>query len=116
MAGRKWDRQETLAAFALYCQLPFGRLHGRAPEIVELAGRLGRSADAVAMKCCNLASFDKTHQQRGVKGLTRVAKLDGEVWSEFERDPNALCEEAAQALATFQTTLPQLTPAEVPEE
>jgi HNH endonuclease len=115
MAGRVWDRQETLAAFALYCQLPFGRLHGRTPEIVTLASRLSRSPDAVAMKCCNLASFDKTHQQRGVKGLTRVAKLDREVWGEFERDPNALCEEAAQALATFQKpAAPQTSPADVP--
>jgi putative restriction endonuclease len=117
MAGRKWDRQETLAAFALYCQLPFGRLHGRAPEIVALAGRIGRSPDAVAMKCCNLASFDKTHQKRGVKGLSAAAKLDGEVWAEFERDPNALCEEAAQALACFQTpALPQPTPTDGPDE
>jgi hypothetical protein len=102
MAGRNWTRQETLAAFALYCQLPFGRLHKRAPEIVALCEKIGRTADAVAMKCCNLASLDQTHQQRGVKGLTGVSSLDREVWDEFERDPNTLSEAAVQALAAFQ--------------
>src|SRR4051812_41475021 len=108
MAGRIWNRQETLAAFALYCQLPFGRLNSSTPEIVALAQTLGRTTDAVVMKCCNLASLDATHRNRGVKGLARVATLARAVWREFEENPAALGYEAAQALAHFQAPEPPL--------
>jgi putative restriction endonuclease len=101
MAKRTWTRPETLAAFALYCRLPFGRLHARNPEIIALSERIGRTANAVAMKCCNLASLDETHQARGVTGLTGVSTLDREVWDEFGQSPEAVGVEAAQALAAY---------------
>lgn len=34
---RNWTREEHLAAFGLYTRLPFGQLHQRNPEIVQLA-------------------------------------------------------------------------------
>lgn len=87
MPGRPWSREETLAAFNLYCRTPFGRLHARNPEIIQLAGILGRTANAVAMKCCNLAAFDPALQSRGIKGLSKASGLDREIWESFERDP-----------------------------
>ena len=80
-------REETLAAFNLYCRTPFGRLHARNPEIIQLAGVLGRSVNAVAMKCWNLAAFDPALRSRGIKGLSKASRLDREVWELFERDP-----------------------------
>jgi len=82
-----WSREETLAAFNLYCRTPFGRLHARNPEIIQLAGILGRTANAVAMKCCNLAAFDPALHSRGIKGLSKASRLDREIWESFERDP-----------------------------
>ncbi|MEO2089060.1 MAG: HNH endonuclease [Gemmataceae bacterium] len=101
MAHRNWTRPETLAAFALYCRLPFGRLHARNPEIIALAERVGRTASAVAMKCCNLASLDETHQLRGVAGLTGVSALDREIWAEFVQAPEAVGVEAVLTLTRF---------------
>ena len=43
MAGKLWTRDETLVAFNLYCRTPFGRLHARNQEIIELASALGRT-------------------------------------------------------------------------
>ena len=87
MPGKPWSREETLAAFNLYCRTPFGRLHARNPEIIQLARILGRTANAVAMKCCNLAAFDPVLRSRGIKGLSKASRLDREVWESFEQEP-----------------------------
>src|SRR5438128_2638411 len=99
MRHRLWTREETLAAFNLYCRTPFGRLHANNPEIIELAQKLGRTANSVAMKCCNLASFDPALQQRGIRGLQSASHLDRQVWTEFEQNPEAIGYECAQAFA-----------------
>jgi putative restriction endonuclease len=98
MPAGQWTRDETLVALALYCKLPFGRLHARNPDIIAVAHGLGRTPDAVAMKCCNLASLDQTHARRGVSGLSKVSRLDRTVWQEFLADPDTVCFEAATAL------------------
>lgn len=112
MAGRTWTRDETLAAFALYCRLPFGRLHGRNAEIIAVANKLGRTPSAVAMKCCNLASLDETHQARGITALANVSNLDRSIWAEFQADPDAIGFQAASALAALEDR-PVLPPSEV---
>ncbi len=97
MAGRNWSRPETLAAFALYCQLPFGKLHSGNPDVIALSVRLGRTPGSVAMKCVNLASLDETHLRRGVVGMKNVSAMDRAVWEEFIADPEAISFEASQA-------------------
>lgn len=104
MPGKVWSRDETLAAFNLYCHTPFGRLHARNPEIIQLAKTLDRTPGAVAMKCCNLAAFDPALQQRGIKGLSKGAKLDHEVWQSFDRDPETLGFECERAYARIMKT------------
>ena len=69
-----WTRDETLVAFNLYCRTPFGKLHARNPEIIEVAASLGRTPNALAMKCCNLAAFDEALQMREIKGLSKASK------------------------------------------
>ncbi|MHB8899784.1 MAG: HNH endonuclease [Thermoguttaceae bacterium] len=90
MAGRTWSREETLAAFNLYCRRPFGRLHAKNRAIVELAERLGRTAGSVAMKCCNFASLDPALQRRGIKGLRGASQLDRELWEAFQNSPEQI--------------------------
>ena len=87
MAGKQWSRDEVLAAFNVYCRTPFGRLHARNPEIGRLAEALGRSANSVAMKCCNLAAFDPDLAQ---KGLSKGSKLDRAIWDEFHAEPERM--------------------------
>lgn len=98
-ARRNWTRSETLVAFNLYCRTPFGRLHHHNPDMVNVAGRLGRSVNALVMKCCNLAAFDQSLQFRGVAGLTNTSKLDKQIWNEFAADPETIAFEAEQAFA-----------------
>ena len=41
-----WTREQLKLAFYFHCQTPFGKLHSRNPEIVELAELIGRTPDA----------------------------------------------------------------------
>ncbi len=97
--GRNWTRKETLAAFNLYSRTSFGRLHARNPQIVRLAGCLGRTPSAVAMKCCNLASLDPALQAKGISGLAKVSHLDRQVWSQFNASPETIGYESEVAFS-----------------
>jgi len=94
MKHKDWTREEHILAFNLYCKIPFGRQHSRAPEIVELAKVLHRSANAVALKLNNFSRLDPELQARGIKGMAHGAKGEIEVWREFENNPEALAFES----------------------
>jgi hypothetical protein len=87
----------------LYCQLPFGRLHQRNPEIIQLAGLISRTPSALAMKLVNFASLDPAITASGRKGLGGASKLDQEVWDQFHADWEGLaleCERLRAGLVT----------------
>lgn len=73
-----------MVAFALYCRLPFGRLHRRNPEIIRLAGAIGRSPSALAMKLSNIASLDPAIAATGRVGLSGASAKDRELWQEMQ--------------------------------
>lgn len=98
---KDWTREEHILAFNLYCKIPFGRQHSRAPEIIELAKLLGRSANAVALKLNNFSRLDPELAARGIKGMAHGAKGEIEVWRDFEDDPAALVFESERLLAKF---------------
>lgn len=89
-----WTREETLAAFNLYCRTPFGRLHSRNPEIIAVAERIGRTPGAVAMKCCNIASLDTDIPQKGLGKASQIEKI---IWQEFATEPEEVGFQSAQA-------------------
>jgi predicted restriction endonuclease len=99
MASRPWTREETLAALNLYCRVPFGRLHARNRDIVSLAAAIGRTPGSVAMKCCNLASFDPAQRARGIRGLSKASHLDEAIWAEFHKDTETVGYESELAFA-----------------
>ena len=101
MARTNWNREQTLAALGVYCRTPFGKLHARNPEIIQVAAALDRSPSALAMKCCNLASHDPAQRARGISGLSKASKLDRQIWNEFQNDPEAVSFEAESALAAL---------------
>lgn len=86
MATVRWTKEQIKLAFHLYCQLPYGRIHGRNPEIIALAKVIGRTADAVAMKMLNIASIDPAITSTGRVGLDGSSALDREIWAEFHAD------------------------------
>jgi putative restriction endonuclease len=97
-AERKpWTREELLVVFRLYCHTPFGRLHQRNIDIIELADLMGRTPSAVAMKACNFASLDPEQQARGVRALGNIGHADRELWETFLIDSPAIAQEAEAA-------------------
>ena len=86
MTTNRWTKEQLKLTFHLYCQLPFGRLHSRNLEIIQLAKLIGRTPGAVAMKLVNFASLDPAITSTGRVGLSNAGLLDKEVWAEFHAD------------------------------
>jgi len=85
--GQKlWTREESILAINLYCKIPFGQMHSRNADVVELSNLIDRSPSAIARKLGNFASFDPKLKERGVRGLENVSKLDKEIWQEYMQD------------------------------
>ena len=102
---RNWTRNELLIAMNLYGRLPFGLFHAKQPLIIEVAEKMGRTPGSVAMKLCNLASFDPQLQKRGIKGLKAASRLDRDVWESFESDWETMGLESEQRYAELMQTL-----------
>lgn len=109
MSTTRWTKEQLKLAFHLYCQLPFGKLDMRTPEVIRLAGLIGRTPGAVAMKLSNFASLDPAITGTGSKGLEGASNLDREVWAEFHADWEKLAIES-------ETLRRNLDPAAPPEE
>lgn len=107
MATGLWTKEQIKLAFYLYCQIPYGRIHGRNPEIIELARVIGRTSDAVAMKMLNIASIDPAITSTGRAGLGNASALDRAAWDEFHSDWERLaveCELLRQKLDVLDTS------------
>jgi putative restriction endonuclease len=88
---KPWTRDELILAINLYCKTPFGRIHVRNPDIIELAERLGRTPGSVSYKLANFASIDESLPR---KGASNVSRLDKEVWKEFFENWEAMAYES----------------------
>lgn len=114
MAKRNlWTRDQQLLAFRLYCNENYGRLYAGNPEVVRYAEIIGRTPDAVAMKACNFASFDRHHADRGVSGLTNASKADRELWGEFEADSERIAAETEEVWDRATASEPGAAPSDV---
>lgn len=80
MARVDWTENQIKQAIELYLVTPFGRIHSRNPDIVQLANAINRTPSAVALKLSNLASIDETLDR---KGMSNYSKLDKAVWDQF---------------------------------
>ena len=101
MSSGRWTKDQLKLAFHLYCQLPFGKLHSKNPEIVQLAELIGRTPSAVAMKLVNFASLDPAITSTGRKGLDGASNLDREIWADFHADWEGLALECEQLREQF---------------
>jgi putative restriction endonuclease len=99
MASNLWTREELILAFNLYLKLPFGKMHSRTPEIVDLANLMDRTANSIAIRLSNFAACDPFHQRRGVKGLIGGIKQCQPIWNEFFQNQEALVFESEKILA-----------------
>lgn len=94
-----WTDEQLRLAFYLYCQTPFGRMHARNPDIIQLAEVIGRSPSALAMKLVNFASLDPSITESGRSGLRNASVADRRVWEEFHNNWGDLAEESSRAIA-----------------
>ncbi len=98
MTRTNWSREELIAAFNLYCRLPFGRIHIRNPEVIRLARMLGRTPSAVSWKLANFARLDPALQARNIAGATHGSRAEVEIWDEFNSDWERLSYESERIL------------------
>lgn len=100
--GIKWNREETILAFDLYCRIPFGKIGQANPDIIQLANLLGRTPGSVALKMHNLAHFDPELRERNVVAMAHGSKLDEEISAEFANNWTELSYEAQKIRASMQ--------------
>ena len=55
--GLKWERDEVILAFDLYCRIPFKKTKANNPQVIELSKILRRTPASVARKLGNFGSF-----------------------------------------------------------
>lgn len=109
-----WTPSQLKLAFSLYLQLPFGQFHRSNKQVQSLAGLIGRSPSAVAMKLGNFASLDPA---LGGKGLHNASVQDRRIWDEFHRDWEGLALECERLRAQLLRQRPDLPdPMPLPEE
>lgn len=102
MADRTgWTRDQQLIALRLYIATPFGKLHGRNPQVIALAAHIGRTPNALAMKACNFASLDPAFRQTNRTGLSGASEADRALWQEFSADSEQIAAQAEDAYARF---------------
>ncbi len=83
MTRKTWTREQLLKTLALYCQLPFGKMHSRNAAVIALANVIERTPSAVALKLVNFASLDPDLRGRGVGGMGNTSAADRAIWAEF---------------------------------
>ncbi len=99
MERKLWSREELILVFSLYLKLPFGKMHTRTPEIIEMANLIGRTVNSTAIRLTNFAACDPYHQNRGVKGMVGGIKQCQPIWDEFFGNKELLIFESETILA-----------------
>lgn len=103
-----WTRNQLLIAFNLYCQMPFGKMHYRNPEVIKYAEVIGRTPSALAMKLVNIASLDPAITSTGRSGLKGASSSDKAMWEEMQVNWNSFANQMQQAINTFEIVEPPI--------
>ena len=109
MVNNLWSEEQIIIAFALYCQMPYGRIHSRNPKIIEVAKKIGRTPNALAMKMLNIASLDPKIIESGRAGLGNASTADRRIWEQFHEDWDT----AFQKAEIYLTDEEEVSPEEV---
>lgn len=94
-----WTREQLIVVLNLYVNLPFGRMHRLNPEVIRIAGLIGRSANAVAFRLGNYAYVDESLMQKGLENGYRQVEP---IWNEFNEDRERLLFLSEQILADLE--------------
>jgi putative restriction endonuclease len=104
----KWTREHQLIALNLYFKLPFGKLDSRNGIIKEVAAKMGRTANSLALKLVNFASLDPVVRASGRQGMPGATKTDQRIWDEFQDNLSVLGPQSEELLHDLVTKDEQL--------
>ena len=104
MANVLWTRDEMILVLNLYLKLPFGKMDSSNPEVKHLAKIIGRTANSVALRLVNFASYDPILLKRGISGMAHGGKKCEELWNEFINNREQLLYESERILAEREGT------------
>ncbi len=99
--GVKWNREETILAFDLYCRTPFAKISKTNKDIIALAELLGRTPSSVGLKMSNLAHYDPDLIAKNTQGMSHASNLDEEIVKEFYNNWEELSYQAQLILADY---------------
>lgn len=102
MPREEWTREQTIIAFNVYCKILFKKSSKTNPFIVKYADIIGRSPSALNMKVGNFGRLDPELKKQGIVGLAHGAKLEEEIWEEFNNNWENLAYESELLIAKFQ--------------
>lgn len=102
-----WSREQLIVALKLYCEIPFGKMHSRNPEIIYYAKLIHRTPSALAMKLTNFASLDPEIRSSGRRGLTGASQTDRDIWEEMTSDWPKLAREITNVESDLGEPLPR---------
>lgn len=96
-----WTEEELILAYNLYCKTPFGKIHIRNPEIIDLAKIIKRTPSALSWKLANFARLDPSLQRRNIAGATHGGKGEIEIWNKFHSNWDDLIFQSELLLAKY---------------
>lgn len=83
MSRVSWSREDILVAYALYCITPLNQIRPTNKLIRQVSENFPHSLSSLVMRMQNFASIDPDSK---IKGLSRVAKTDKDIFYEFKHD------------------------------
>lgn len=87
---KRWNRNDIIAAYALYCITPFSKINTRNMLIQQVADICNKTVSSFVMRMRNFQYLDPGKN----KGLSHVAKTDKLIFDEFQNDWGQLSYEA----------------------
>lgn len=103
MSRKLWSKEELVLVFNLYLKMPFGKMHARNPDIINMANILGRTPNSIALRLVNFAACDPFHQNRGIKGMAGGKKQCQPIWDEYIHNQEELIFLSEEILAKEQS-------------
>ncbi|HRG77546.1 MAG TPA: HNH endonuclease [Leptospiraceae bacterium] len=96
-----WTEEELILAYNLYCKTPFGKIHIRNPEIIDLAKIIKRTPSALSWKLANFARLDPNLQKRNISGASHGGKGEIEIWDKFHSNWEDLIFQSEMLMAKY---------------
>lgn len=102
--GDRSSREEMILVQNLYFKTPFMKFRTSTPEVKQLAAKMGRIDNSIALRLNNYASCDLDLRSRGIKGIYAHIKQFQPYWDEFADNREQLIYESEKVLTEYQGT------------